>query len=87
MKKMKYSKNRFYKKLLYQTIAQMQLVLLKAQQNFEMLEPRLNLSDFKEGTWILQKGERVVNPKENADLKEFLKGMTFKDGTTIEIIN
>lgn len=87
MKKMKYSKNRFYKKLLYQTIAQMQLVLLKAQQNFEMLEPRLNLWDFKEGTWILQEGERVVNPKENADLKEFLKEMTFKDGTKIEIIN
>lgn len=88
MKKMKYSKKRFYKKLMYQKMAEIESAFIFAKCIFNLYKPYLNLSNFKEGTWVLDQGERIVSPKESAELKEFLqqKRMTFKDGTTIEII-
>ena len=39
----------------------------------------------KDGTWLLQKGERVVDSQTNKDLKAFLKGGNGKGGANITV--
>lgn len=39
----------------------------------------------EEGTWLLQKGERVVDQRTNQDLKGFLNGKNKGDGVTVNV--
>lgn len=41
----------------------------------------------REGTWLLDKGERVLSPRQNADLTEYLKRKQSAGGSTISTVN